>query len=249
MPRFRIDLAYLGTKYVGWQIQPDGPSIQAMVERALKIVTDQDIRVHGSGRTDSGVHALAQTAHFDVPDDKAHIPWREALNANLPGDIRVTRALAAPLDFHARFSAKAKTYAYGLWHETGFVLPQRRPFVWDCGPVDAQRMDEAARLIKGEHDFAAFQNAGAEVKTTIRRILDLSRHPGATGYETLWRVTATGFLKQMVRNIMGCLVAVGRGRIEPEAVLVLLAGRDRTLAPGSAPARGLTLERVEYEGD
>ncbi len=246
MPRFRIDLAYLGTKYVGWQLQPKGASIQAMVELALKAVTGLDVRVHGSGRTDAGVHALAQTAHFDVPDDKAHIPWREALNANMPVDIRIIRAQAAADDFHARFHARDKTYAYSLWHETGFVLPQRSPFVWQCGPVDLEAMDRAARLFLGEHDFAAFQNTGAEVKTTVRNVLDLSRHHGATEFETLWRVTATGFLKQMVRNMMGCLVAVGRGRLEPEAVTGLLAGRDRTKAPGSAPAKGLTLERVSY---
>ena len=249
MARFRIDLAYLGTKYVGWQLQPEGPSIQAMVERALKIVTGLDVRVHGSGRTDAGVHALAQTAHFDVPEDKAHIPWREALNANLPGDIRITRSRPASPDFHARFNARRKTYAYALWHEPGFVLPQRRPFVWDCGPMDLEAMDRAAQAFIGEHDFAAFRNVGADVKTTVRRVIDLRRHPGNTEFETLWRITATGFLKQMVRNIVGCLVAVGRGRVEPDQVPVLLAGRDRTLAPGSAPARGLTLERVEYDGD
>jgi len=246
MPRFLLTLAYDGTDFSGWQLQAGDRTVQGEVEASLARLVGAPVRVHGSGRTDAGVHALGQTAHFDCPEERAAVPWQRALNATLPPDVRVLRCDRVAADFHARYHALAKTYEYGLWHQGGFCLPQRRRFVWNCGPLDFAAMDEASRLLAGTHDFAAFQNTGTPVKSTIRTVSDISRHPGPTPSETVWRFTADGFLKQMVRNLMGCLVACGRGRIAPADAARILGGADRALAPATAPARGLTLIGVAY---
>lgn len=245
MARLKLTLAYDGTDFSGWQLQSEDRTVQGELERALGRILDSDVRVHGSGRTDAGVHALGQVAHADIPDS-VDIPFKRALNSILPPDVRVLAAQTVPSDFHARYSALSKTYAYTLWLERGCVLPQRRSFVWDCGPVDEAAMDRAAALLLGEHDFAAFQNVGTPVKSTVRTMMDISRHPGDTPRESVWRFTADGFLKQMVRNLMGCLVACGQGRIDPDQVARILEQGDRSLAPATAPAQGLCLERVEY---
>ncbi|NDV19649.1 tRNA pseudouridine(38-40) synthase TruA [Pseudodesulfovibrio sp. JC047] len=246
MIRIRLTLAYDGTDFCGWQLQPRDRTVQGELEKVLATILGTPIRVHGSGRTDSGVHALGQVAHFDCDDAREDFPWRRSLNALLPKDVRVVAAAKAPLTFHARYSAGSKTYEYSLWHEREFCLPQRRLFVWDCGPVDFSAMDAAARILVGEHDFAAFQNVGTDVSSTVRSISEISRHPGQTVHESMWRFSANGFLKQMVRNLVGCLVACGRGRMSPDAVSKLLDGRDRTQAPATVPPQGLTLMQVEY---
>lgn len=246
MPRVRLTLAYDGTDFAGWQLQPNDRTVQAEVERALGEIIGQPPRVHGSGRTDSGVHAMSQVAHFDCPEERRDIPWQRALNAILPKDVRVLMAEAVDDEFHSRYSALGKTYEYTLWHTREFCLPQRRRFVWDCGTVSFERMEEAAALFLGKHDFAAFQNVGTPVKSTVRTITDISRHPGITEHETVWRFTADGFLKQMVRNLMGCLVAVGRGRVTVAQARDMLAGGDRSAAPATAPPQGLSLISVRY---
>ncbi|MEF2145688.1 MAG: tRNA pseudouridine(38-40) synthase TruA [Desulfovibrionaceae bacterium] len=249
MPRVKLTLAYHGAGFVGWQYQENGLSVQETVERALAPLLGAEgagVRVHGSGRTDSGVHAVGQVAHFDAPETRRGFPWQRALNSRLPRTVCVVEAEEVADDFHARFDVLRKTYAYTLWLERRYVHPQRREFVWDCGPLDLAAMDEAALYFLGEHDFAAFRNAGGDTQGTVREILTLERGPGHSPLECVWRVTATGFLKQMVRNIVGCLVAVGQGKVRPDFVRSLLDEGDRTLAPQTAPARGLCLERVEY---
>ncbi len=252
--RLKLILAYQGTEFCGWQLQPaaSGRTVQGCLEAALEKLCGRPVRVHGSGRTDAGVHALGQVAHADVPQTRANIPWRAALNATLPPDIAVLDATFVDEDFHSRFSALAKTYSYALWHEPGFLLPQRRAFVWDVGrhgPPDPVLMDEAAALLAGTHDFAAFQNTGTPVSHTVRTIHEISRHQGVTPHETVWRFRADGFLKQMVRNLMGCLVAAGRGKVSALNIRSLLTERRRSLAPATAPASGLCLEHVEYASD
>ena len=246
MTRIRLTLAYDGTDFCGWQLQPSDRTVQGELERGLATILGGEVRVHGSGRTDSGVHALGQVAHFDCPDGRAGFPWRRSLNAILPKDVRVLDAAEAGDDFHARFGTLSKTYEYCLWHERAFCLPQRRRFVWDCGPVDFARMEAAAEVLTGEHDFAAFQNVGTEVGSTVRTIAEISRHAGATPHESVWRFMADGFLKQMVRNLTGCLVACGRGKLGVDEVRAILASGDRTLAPATVPPQGLTLVRVVY---
>ncbi|WP_319541749.1 tRNA pseudouridine(38-40) synthase TruA [uncultured Pseudodesulfovibrio sp.] len=246
MIRIRLTLAYDGTDYCGWQLQPNDRTVQGELEKALAVVLGAPVRVHGSGRTDSGVHALGQVVHFDCDEKYATRPWRRSLNGLLPKDIRVVAHGVVPSDFHARYSAGSKTYEYSLWHERDFCLPQRSRFVWNCGKVDFAAMDAASRVLVGEHDFAAFQNKGTVVGTTIRFVSEISRHPGITEHESVWRFTAKGFLKQMVRNMVGCLVACGRGKLTPQDVAAILESGDRTLAPATVPPQGLTLVRVEY---
>jgi len=246
MARIKLLLAYDGTDFFGWQLQSRERTVQGEVEAALARLVGEPARVHGSGRTDAGVHALGQVAHFDCPDERADLPWQRALNAILPRDVRVLDAAPVPGDFHARYSARAKTYEYTLRHEPGFCLPQRRRFVWACGPVDFAAMEAAAALLVGEHDFAAFQNVGTPVKSTVRTISELSRHTPPDPLESVWRFTADGFLKQMVRNIMGCLVACGRGFLPISQVRAILESGDRGAAPATAPPQGLTLVSLDY---
>jgi tRNA pseudouridine38-40 synthase len=246
MPRIRLTVAYVGTRYQGWQVQGRGETIQGAIEDKLARICGELVRVHGSGRTDSGVHALAQVAHFDVPESRRHIPWRQALNAMLPDDISILEAREAQDDFHARFSVRSKRYAYTLWTEPRFTLPQRAPFVWPVRGLDFEAMDQAAKVLAGTHDFAAFQNAGTEIKGTVRTLEPIVRTQGQLPAEWVFRFQADGFLKQMVRNLMGLLVEVGRGGLAPADVRAILEGCDRRKAPATAPARGLTLEEVMY---
>jgi len=246
MPRIKLTIAYDGTQFAGWQLQPNDRTVQGELEAALGQILGTPPRIHGSGRTDSGVHAMGQVAHFDCPEKRADIPWQRALNAIMPKDVRVLDAETVNEEFHARYSAKGKTYEYVLWHNRGFCLPQRRHHVWPCGPVDFDLMEQAAALLRGEHDFAAFQNVGTPVKSTIRTITDISRHPGLTDYESVWQFTANGFLKQMVRNLVGCLVEVGRGKLSPEQAKKILEGKDRCKGPATAPPQGLSLIKVDY---
>lgn len=246
--RLKITLAYQGTDFAGWQIQAKGRgrSVQACLEEALTELAGTFVRAHGASRTDSGVHALHQVAHADVPASRAHLPWHRALNAILPRDITVIQVEKVSRDFHARISTSSKTYTYCLWHENTFLLPQRRPFVWAVGPLDIEAMEEASQEFVGTHDFAAFQNTGTHVKGTIRTVDSIFLRERPSPEETLWAVTGEGFLKQMVRNIMGCLVEVGRGKANAQTIRSLLSTKDRTLAPATAPASGLCLEKMEF---
>ncbi|MCJ2165881.1 MULTISPECIES: tRNA pseudouridine(38-40) synthase TruA [unclassified Pseudodesulfovibrio] len=246
MTRIKLTLAYDGTDFCGWQLQPRDRTVQGELEKALEVILGTKVRVHGSGRTDSGVHALGQVVHFDCAEKRRGLTWQRSLNGLLPPDVRVLDAVPVPDDFHARYWARAKTYEYALWHERMFCLPQRSRYVWNCGPVDFERMEAAARILAGEHDFAAFQNVGTDVGSTVRTVSGISRQEGVTGHESVWRFTATGFLKQMVRNLMGCMVACGRGKLTTEEVRAILVSGDRTCAPATVPPQGLTLVRVDY---
>ena len=251
MPRLRLTLAYDGTQFAGWQLQAPGGgrTVQSCLEEALARLCGAPVRVHGAGRTDSGVHAMAQVAHCDIPEHRAAIPWQRALNALLPDDVSIVDATPVADDFHARFSATGKIYRYTLWIAPGHILPWRRAYVWDVGrysPLDVAAMDACAALFVGYNDFAAFQNAGTEVKGTVRTLEPIRREPGQHPCEWVFRFQADGFLKQMVRNLMGMLVEVGRGGMSPEEAKGVLASLDRRLAPATAPPQGLTLEEVVY---
>lgn len=247
MPRVRLTVAYVGTRYHGWQIQERGDTIQGMLEARLGRICQAPVRVHGSGRTDAGVHALGQVAHFDAPESKIHIPWQKALNAMLPDDIAIVEAREADASFHARFSATSKRYSYTIWTEPAFTLPQRAPFVWPVRGLDLIAMDQAAALVAGTHDFSSMQNAGTDVRGTIRTLEPITRAPGPHPGEWIFTFRANGFLKQMVRNLMGLLVEAGRGTLSPGDITRILESRDRRLAPATAPAQGLCLEEVHYE--
>jgi pseudouridylate synthase I len=250
--RIRLTIAYQGTNFNGWQTQairpgsPEQPTIQTHLMCAVERITGARVHVHGAGRTDSGVHALAQVAHMDVPELGTSVDWVRGLNRSLPSSIRVVRAEPVPDDFHAQHSATGKTYCYALWLDRRCTPPFIQPFVWNCGPVDGDAMERAARLLPGRHDFASLRNAGTDVESTIRTVTMARREPDPSERLRLWRFEGDGFLKQMVRNMMGLLVQVGRGKVEPGDVPDILAGKSRAHGGVTAPACGLCLYHVRY---
>lgn len=262
MPRLKLTLAYVGTHYHGWQIQAwkekeDPPTIQAFLEKAVSHVAGQPTHVQGAGRTDAGVHADAQVAHCDIPENRVNVCWQLALNTLLPRDIRVLDASIVPNSFDACFSVKRKAYTYSLWLDQLCTPPKIYPFVWACGPLNLDLFDAAIPYLVGTHDFASLQNAGTPHRSTVRTLYSITRFPARTPVTALppqcRRIDicfeANGFLKQMVRNLAGLLVACGRNRFHPESIPDLLASGDRRKAPFTAPPQGLTLSRIWYEGE
>ena len=244
MPAFKIVLAYDGTDFVGWQRQPSGDSIQGVLEDALRSFDDRDVTVTGAGRTDAGVHALGQVASFTLENAIDAGTLVRALNAKLPETIRVVSASQVAAAFNPRYDARAKTYRYRIWN--GAVLsPFERRYAWHM-PValDAAAMDAAARRLEGRHDFAAFQAAGSDVVTTERVIRSsrVSRHDELLHYD----VSGDGFLRHMVRAVVGTLVEVGRGRRPIAWMDEVIASRDRGAAGPTVPATGLFLVGVDY---
>lgn len=253
--RLKLTIAYVGTKFKGWQVQahahyPRPRTVQAELEAVISRIAGRPVCVHGSGRTDSGVHADGQVAHVDVPDEKADMDWLRAINGNLPDDVAILDARPVGDDFHAQYSCLRKAYTYSLWLERAFTPPRLRGFAWSTGPLDLAAMREAAAHLIGRHDFAAMQNMGTPMENTVRNIYAIAcapdLDPAWNSRLVHWRVEANGFLKQMVRNIMGLLVEVGRGKLAPKDASGIIASGDRSLAPATAPAKGLCLTQVYY---
>lgn len=246
MPRFRLTLEYDGSGFAGWQVQSGGQrTVQGALEDALFEVTGQHVRVAGAGRTDAGVHAEAQVASVELETDLDPATLLRALNARLPRDLAVVAAQAAATEFHARFSASGKLYRYQVWNgETRSPLREAR---WHAvrGELGVAAMRAAARRFEGEHDFAALQAAGSGVKDTVRELRRLEIHCPEPG-EMVFDVEGSGFLRHMVRSVVGTLLEVGLGRRTPESIPALLASRDRARAGPTAPAAALTLVRVFY---
>jgi tRNA pseudouridine38-40 synthase len=253
----RLTVEYDGTNYVGWQRQAEGVSIQGLLEEALEPFEGEPLTVHGAGRTDAGVHALAQVASVRTRTLHDVRTLRRALNAALPTDVRVVSVEDAPPEFHARFDAVSKTYAYRIANGP-LVSAFEHRYVWHVpGALNVDAMQQGAQALLGRHDFAAFQSSRGEVHTTERTILSITVEPewGQTGGRPgsdqgqtplVIRVTGDGFLRHMVRSIAGTLVDVGLGRWQPSEVGRILAGRDRSRAGRGAPASGLFLVRVDY---
>ncbi len=254
MPLYRITLAYDGTDFQGWQVQRSGArTVQGDLEKALaRLAGGRRVAVVGAGRTDTGVHARGQVASFDLPRDIEPGDLARALNGLLAEDVRVIEAAHAPLGFHARKSARTKLYRYVL-DTGGIALPSRRRSVgYVPWTLDAPAVAAAARLYVGRHDFASLASSGGSVKTTVRNVTRsdvefVARRDGVDGERTLlYEVEADGFLRKMVRSMVGGLVAVGRGALTVEALTRALEARDRRAWPPPAPASGLTLVRVDY---
>jgi tRNA pseudouridine38-40 synthase len=240
----KLTLQYDGTEYVGWQRQAAGVSIQALVEDALGPIDGGPVTVTGAGRTDAGVHALAQVASVSLNTSLEDASLQRALNATLPADVRVVAVERVPSDFHARFSARSKTYEYRIVNGS-FLSPFERRYAWHLPhALNVAAMQEAASALAGVHDFAAFQGAGSSVKTTERDVTSLAVEFDDPHLSIV--VSADGFLRHMVRILVGTLVEVGAGRARPPWVSQVLASRDRAKAGPTAPALGLFLVSVDY---
>lgn len=252
--RFRIDLAYDGTNFSGWAKQPDQRTVQGEVEAALESVTRQRVTLQVAGRTDAGVHATAQVAHFDLPErDQNGREWNGAdityrLNRILTEETRIHRIIEAPRFFHARFSALTRSYIYKI-ADGGQLLPPL--FRYDIATwyrtLDISRMNEAVEPLLGEHDFAAFCRARS-TGTTIRTLKSFSFERESNGFITA-RITSDAFCHSMVRSLIGAAVYVGEGRFEPVWMKELLDGRERIGESLVFAARGLTLTAVNYPKD
>lgn len=248
MPHYRLTLAYDGTDFAGWQLQTGGAparTVQGVLGEALsRLALVPPVRVAGAGRTDAGVHAEGQVASFDLDRPLPPEALVRALNGLLPADVRALSAAEAPPGFHARKSAVSKTYRY--WLDTGPVqLPVRRRFASHCAlPLDEGRMREAAALYLGRHDFASLASSGGSARTTVRTLArsDLLR----TGYGFAYEAAGDGFLRKMVRSLVGGLLWVGQGKGDVEGLRRALERRDRRAWPPPAEACGLTLVRVDY---
>ena len=245
MPRYRLTLEYDGTGFVGWQYQGDGRSVQEALERAVERFCGEQVRVHGAGRTDSGVHALGQCCHLDLARQAAPEVLRDALNAHLrPAPVTVLEAAEAPPGFDARRDATARVYLYrivnrkappALAHKRAWHLPR---------PLDTAAMTRAARLLEGTHDFTTFRAAKCQANSPVRTLQSLA--VSRSGEEIAIRAWARSFLHHQVRALVGTLVEVGEGRRTPADVGAALAKCDRSLCGPTAPAWGLYLEAVIY---
>lgn len=244
MRNVRVRLAYDGSKFFGWQRQAGFFTVQEAVEDALLSLLGHEVRIHGSGRTDAGVHALGQVANFHVETRLDDLRLLYALNAHLSEGVSALALETAPDEFHAQHSARGKRYLYRV-RTTPFRLPFGNRFThWVPQPLDLPAMRAAARGFVGEHDFSALASAGSPRKSNVRRITAL--HFLVRREAFAFVVQGNGFLYNMVRTMAGTLLEVGRGKLPPEAVGEILASRDRKFAGPTAPACGLTLLSVRY---
>ena len=242
--RLAVGLEYDGAGFVGWQVQRSGRSVQGVLEAAVSRVADERISVTGAGRTDSGVHAHGQVAHFDTHARRTSRQWLLGINSNLPEDAAVRWVRRVGADFHARRSATARRYRYLiLERETRSALLRHRSW-WRRETLDCAAMCAAASALLGERDFSAFRASGCQSATPMRRLTSIGLYR-ANGLLHL-EFEANAFLQHMVRNLVGVLVEIGRGAAPPDWAAEVLAGRDRTRAGVTAPAQGLTMVGVSY---
>jgi tRNA pseudouridine38-40 synthase len=249
---YRLLIQYDGTDFHGWQVQENDRTIQGELERVIGMLADADASVVGSGRTDAGVHAEGQVANVNLQSGKfSPEKLKAAINGNLWRDIRILKVEQAADDFHARFSAKRKTYLYRVVNAPVMSPFWRRYAAHEQKPLDVARMNDAARLFLGEHDWTAFASAQSESENRVRTITDLSvasqwdERAQAAIIEL--RVTATGFLRYMVRSLVGTLIEVGQGTKDFDTIQTAIVTGDRDLAGKTAAAHGLTLLKVEYD--
>ena len=245
MARIAIGVEYDGSAYSGWQAQPHAPSVQGELERALSIVADHRVELTAAGRTDAGVHALMQVAHFDTAATRPEQAWVLGGSAESAEDVSVLWAREVPDDFHARFSALSRGYLYRIVNRKVRPALDRARACWVRRPLDADAMQAAAQCLLGEHDFSAFRAAECQSTTPVRRLTAIAVRRDADCVEV--RVTANAFLHHMVRNLAGTLIRVGVGDEPPAWVGDVLRSRDRTRAGATAPPQGLYFVGVDYE--
>ncbi len=247
---YRLTIQYDGTDFHGWQMQEGRRTVQGELTRALALIEGQDVVVHGAGRTDAGVHAEAQVASVQLARELTPEKLRAAINGNVERDLRVIDVDRVADDFHARFSARGKTYCYRIFNER-FISPFWVRYAHhEARALDLESMRKCAALFVGEHDWTAFSSAQTEVKTRVRCVTELSvtEQQSARGHGRLItiRISADGFLRYMVRSIAGTLLAAGRGETDGADIARALDEGERSLAGATAPAHGLALVRVHY---
>jgi len=250
MRNLKLILSYDGSDFAGWQVQPDAPTVQGTLASAIGRVTGEKVLPQGSGRTDAGVHALAQVATFVIDSPVPTANFVKALNEVLPPTVRVLKVEEAAADFHARKSAHGKTYRYRIYREA-ICPPFLSRYVWHYPfPLDEQAIAQAAWLVEGEHDFTSFaavdpeRGSEGEPVSNVRRIF--SSRWERQGDELVYTVKGSGFLHHMVRNLVGTFILVGKGTLSAEDVTGILKARNRSAAGATAPASGLYLVGVEY---
>jgi len=243
--RVALGVEYDGSQFCGWQTQPQGCAVQDALERALTQVAGGPVGTVCAGRTDAGVHAVDQVVHFDTAAVRPETAWVRGVNSLLPPACAVNWSRRVADDFHARYSAVARCYRYLLLNDPVRPAADRQRVGWFHLPLDLERMQRAARLLVGEHDFSAFRSAECQARNPVRTLmrLDVARR----GDYVVFDFRANAFLHHMVRNIVGCLVYVGKGKYPPEWLGEVLAGRDRKRAAPTFDAAGLYLSRAVYE--
>jgi tRNA pseudouridine38-40 synthase len=244
---FKIVIEYDGTGYHGWQRQTDDRTIQETIEKAIKKMTSSDVTVIGSGRTDAGVHAMGQVANFKCRTDIDTDSFQRGLNSILPDDIVIKSCQTVDDAFHARYNAKFKVYRYVIWNQDAAKAIGRQ-YAWHVKKkLDLKTMEKAVQFIIGEHDFKAFEAVGSPRSHTRREVVEARLHrPENSSDQIVFTIQANGFLRYMVRNIVGTLVAVGLGKITAEAFRQIMLSHDRNNAAATAPAKGLFLMEVKY---
>ncbi len=245
--RYKITMEYDGTNLVGWQKQRDGQSVQEYLEQAIEGFSHQKTEVFAAGRTDAGVHALGQVAHFDLDTDLSEYKMQESLNAllrELQAPVAILQTEKVGADFHARFSAKGRGYIYRILNRRG-ASPLLINRVWHVTyPLNIEAMQKGAEYLLGHHDFSSFRGSGCQAKSPLKTLdkLDITQ----SGDEIIFTVEARSFIYHQVRNMVGTLMQVGNGKLQPEDVKNILEACDRTKAGISAPAYGLYLYKVMY---
>jgi len=248
---YRLLLQYDGTDFHGWQIQEGLRTVQGEMMRVLSLLDGREVVVHGSGRTDAGVHAEGQVASAHLQREITPGKLRAAINGNLPGDVRVLFADVAAEDFHARYSARGKTYVYRVVHGQVTSPFRARYALAETRPLALDRMRSCAQQFVGEHDWTAFSSAQSDAESRVRSVTRCDVDDGWDGrgrsHLIEFTLSANGFLRYMVRSIAGTLLAVGRGEIDDETVALAISEGDRELVGATAPACGLTLKSVQYD--
>jgi tRNA pseudouridine38-40 synthase len=243
--RIALGVEYDGSGYNGWQSQPDVPNVQDALQMALSGIAGENISILAAGRTDTGVHALEQVVHFDTDVDRPLSAWVRGTNALLASDIAVLWAHPVADEFHARFSAQARSYQYVLINRPSRSAVHQGKAGWFHMPLDVAAMRAAAHYLLGEHDFSAFRSSQCQAKTPVKNLaqLDIQQQ----GDTIIFNLTANAFLHHMVRNILGCLLYVGKGKYPPQWMLEVLEGRERKFAAPTFAPDGLYLRHITYD--
>lgn len=243
--KYALGVEYRGSAYCGWQRQPHCDSVQQHLEQAIGFVADHPVELVCAGRTDTGVHAVEQVAHFSSASERSERAWLMGANCRLPRDIRIKWVTPVAEQFHARFEARARSYRYLIYNEAVASALFHDLCAWEFRPLDHERMHQCAQMLLGEHDFSSFRAVGCQAKSAQRNVQQIS--VTRAGSLVVLDIEANAFLYHMVRNIAGCLMAVGKGDLDYEGFARIFAATDRNQAPPTAAAAGLYFVSARYD--